>query len=211
MLRENEKMIEQITGKIIQKSPAFCVIDCSGIGIGLNISLNTFQRIKSSALNSQVSLFTHLHVREDILQLYGFSEVEEKEFFRMLISVSGIGPRLALTLLSGPTTKDIKDAISREDVAILTRVPGIGRKTAQRLILELKEKMATDREVKGLPPVAAASDQLHEKLNEAMQALIQLGYKQEDAHHALSRLTEKISDEISVEEIIKMALKSTAS
>jgi Holliday junction DNA helicase RuvA len=170
--------------------------------------LNTFQKIKNSELNSRVSLFTHLHVREDLLQMYGFSETEEKNFFRMLISVSGIGPRLALTLLSGPTTKDIKEAISREDVAILTRVPGIGRKTAQRLILELKEKMATDREAKGLPPVAVASDKLHEKLNEAIQALVQLGYKQEDAHHALSKLAERISDEVSVEEIIKMALKS---
>lgn len=129
----------------------------------------------------------------------------------MLISVSGIGPRLALTLLSGPTTKDIKDAISREDVAILTRVPGIGRKTAQRLILELKEKMAGEREVKGLPSVAVASDQLRAKLNEAIQALVQLGYKQEDAHHALGKLAEKISDEITVEEIIKLALKSTIS
>jgi Holliday junction DNA helicase RuvA len=202
-------MIEQITGRIIQKSPTFCVVDCGGVGMGLNISLNTFQKIKSVQLNSQVSLFTHLHVREDLLQLYGFSETEEKEFFRMLISVSGIGPRLALTLLSGPTTKDIKNAISREDVAILTRVPGIGRKTAQRLILELKEKMATGKEVKGLPPVVAASDQLHEKINEAIQALVQLGYKQEDAHHALSKLADKISDEISVEQIIKMALKST--
>jgi len=202
-------MIEKITGRIIQKSPTFCVVDCGGVGLGLNISLNTFQKIKSVPQNSQVSLFTHLHVREDLLQLYGFSETEEKDFFRMLISISGIGPRLALTLLSGPTTKDIKNAISREDVAILTRVPGIGRKTAQRLILELKEKMATEKEVKGLPPVVTASDQLHEKINEAIQALVQLGYKQEDAHHALSNLADKISDEISVEQIIKMALKST--
>lgn len=201
-------MIEQISGKLVQKSPTFCIIDCNGVGIGLNISLNTFQKIKDNALSSQVSLFAHLHVREDLMQVYGFSEVEEKEFFRMLISVSGIGPRLALTLLSGPTTKDIKDAITREDVAILTRVPGIGRKTAQRLILELKEKMTTDDKFRDATPVAVVSNQLKSKVNEAVQALVQLGYKQENAHHAVSKMADKLSDEITVEEIIKMALRS---
>ena len=185
----------------------FCVIDCSGMGIGLNISLNTFQKIKNNSLNSQISFYTHLHVREDLLQLYGFSEIEEKEFFRMLISVAGVGPRLALTVLSGPGTKEIKAAITREDVAILTRVPGIGRKTAQRLILELKEKMATDGELKGVAPAAVFSERLHGKVNEAMQALIQLGYKQEDAHRSVSKLADKLSDDASVEEIIKLILR----
>ncbi|NIT55266.1 MAG: Holliday junction branch migration protein RuvA, partial [Aliifodinibius sp.] len=140
----------------------------------------------------------------------GFSETEEKEFFRMLVSVSGIGPRLALTLLSGPTTRDIKDAITREDVAILTRVPGIGRKTAQRLILELKEKMTTEDKFKGVTPVAVISDQLQSKVDEAIRALVQLGYKQENAYHAVSKMADKLSDEISVEEIIKRALRSTS-
>lgn len=203
-------MIEQITGKIVTKSPTFCIIDCNGVGIGLNISLNTFQKIKNDSINSQVSLYTHLHVREDLLQLYGFSETEEKEFFRMLISVSGIGPRLALTLLSGPTTKEIKDAITREDVAILTRVPGIGRKTAQRLILELREKMTSDREIKGATPIAVASDQLQNRINEAIRALVQLGYKQEDAYHSISKMADKLSDDTSLEEIIKIALKTVS-
>ena len=204
-------MIEQITGKIITKSPTFCIIDCNGVGVGINISLNTFQKIKNNSLNSQISLYTHLHVREELLQLYGFSDTEEKEFFRMLISVSGVGPRLALTLLSGPTTKEIKNAITREDVAILTRVPGIGRKTAQRLILELKEKMTTDHEIKGVSSVVVFSDQLQSKINEAVQALVQLGYRQEDAYHSVSKMADKLSDDTSLEEIIKMALKSVTS
>lgn len=203
-------MIEQITGRIIKKSPTFCIVDCNGVGVGLNISLNTFQKIKNNRSNSQISLYTHLHVREDILQLYGFSEPEEKEFFRMLISVSGIGPRLALTLLSGPSTKDIKDAITREDVAILTRVPGIGRKTAQRLILELKEKMTTNREMKNATPIAIVSDQLRDRINEAVRALVQLGYKQEDAYHSLSKLADQLSEDTSLEELIKMALRSVS-
>lgn len=204
-------MIEQITGKVVKKSPTFCIIDCNGVGVGLNISLNTFQKIKSNSVNSQVSLFTYLHVREDLLQLYGFSDIEEKEFFRMLISVSGIGPRLALTLLSGPTTKEIKEAITREDVAILTRVPGIGRKTAQRLILELKEKTTTDFEIKGVTPIPVVSDQLQNKINEAIQVLVQLGYKQDDAYHAISKLADNLPDDSSLEDIIKIALRSVTS
>jgi len=200
-------MIEQVTGKIVHKSPTFCIIDCGGVGIGLHISLNTFQKIKNNPPDSPASLFTHLHVREDLLQLYGFSDYEEKEFFRMLISVSGIGPRLALTLLSGPATKDIKNAIIREDVAILTRVPGIGRKTAQRLILELKEKMTTDKELTGIPSISLDSNQLQSKVSEAIQVLIQLGYKPDDAHRTMNKLSNQLSDEISVEEIIKMALR----
>ena len=200
-------MIEQVTGRIIQKSPTFCIIDCSGVGIGLHISLNTFHRIKSVPEDSPVSLFTHLHVREDLLQLYGFSDQEEKEFFRMLISVSGIGPRLALTVLSGPGVREIKDAIIREDVAILTRVPGIGRKTAQRLILELKEKMTGDKNLPGIPIVAKVSDELQSRVAEAIQVLVQLGYKQEDAHRTMGKLSDRLSDEILVEEIVKMALR----
>lgn len=200
-------MIEQITGKIIQKSPTSCVVDCGGVGIGLNISLNTYQKIKSSPLQTQISLYTHLHVREDLLQMYGFAEVEEKEFFRMLISVSGIGPRLALTLLSGPTPKEVKEAIAREDVEILVRVPGVGRKTAQRIILELNEKMKAEREFKDMTPAADVSDQMQTKMNEAILALVQLGYKQDAAHRSLSKLAGRVTDDITVEEIIKMALR----
>jgi Holliday junction DNA helicase RuvA len=200
-------MVEQIRGNIVEKSPTFCVIDMSGMGIGVNISLNTFQSLKSHGKNSQVSLYTHLHVREDLLQLYGFYEMAEKELFRLLISVSGIGPRLALTLLSGPSSEEIQSAIANEDILFLTKVPGVGRKTAQRLIVELKEKISEAQKINEAEKAISAPIHFHPLFQEAMLALIQLGYKQQDAGQLLSKAMKQIPDTSSIEDLIKQALK----
>ena len=200
-------MVEQIKGNIIEKSPTFCVVDWGGIGIGVNISLNTFQNLKNYKKNSQVSLFTHLHVREDLLQLYGFYDTTEKELFRLLISVSGIGPRLALTLLSGPTSEEIQAAIVNEDILFLTKVPGVGRKTAQRLVVELKEKISEKQKIHEAEKSISVPSHLHPLFQEAMLALVQLGYKQQEASRLLFKAVKQISDNSSIEDLIKQALK----
>ncbi|MFQ5583960.1 MAG: Holliday junction branch migration protein RuvA [Calditrichia bacterium] len=200
-------MIEQIKGNLVQKTPTFCVLDLNGFGIGINISLNTFQSLKNYGENSEVSLFTHLHVREDLLQLYGFSDVNEKDLFRLLISVSGIGPRLAITLLSGPSSEEIQNAIVTENITYLTKVPGVGKKTAQRLILELKEKVTEKHGVTAAEAAAPISGPLHPLFREAMLAMVQLGYKQQEAVRALNKAVQKMPENGSLEELIKLALR----
>ncbi len=119
-------MIDSVRGLLFRKTPTYCVVNCSGIGIGIFISINTYQNMGEEG--SDIFLLTYLHVREDALSLYGFAEESEREMFRKLISVSGIGPRLAMTILSGLSVTDLQRAISGEDVDQLTRVPGIGKK-----------------------------------------------------------------------------------
>lgn len=197
-------MIDSVRGLLFKKTPTYCVVNCSGIGIGIFISINTYQHLGDEG--SEIFLLTYLHVREDALLLYGFSEETERDMFRKLISVSGIGPRLAMTILSGLSVMDLQRAISSEDVDVLTRVPGIGKKTAQRVILELKEKIAikmpyTDSAFMALTP--------HErdKINEALLALVTLGYRQSEAKVAIERVLKKAGHEISIENLIKLALQ----
>jgi len=121
-------MIESVRGSVSRKSPTFCVINVQGIGLGVYISLNTFRNIGEE--KQEVELLTHLHVREDALQLYGFFTEGEREIFRKLISVSGIGPRLAMTILSGLSVEEFQQAIVSDDADLLTKIPGVGKKTA---------------------------------------------------------------------------------
>jgi Holliday junction DNA helicase RuvA len=200
-------MVEQISGIISEKTPTFCIINCGGIGLGINISLNTFAKLKNLEPGSEIFLHSHLYVREDALQLYGFSDKSEKNLFRMLISVTGIGPRLALTLLSGPSTEEIQHAISSEDIALLTRVPGVGRKTAQRLILELKEKMSIQEGFQESGKKDFFTGMYTSEANESLLALVKLGFKQNDAKVAIERAIKQFSNGASVEEILKLALK----
>lgn len=200
-------MIERISGILIEKSPTFCVLDCHGMGIGLHISFNTFQQLEQVSQAGQVNLHTYLHVREEVLQLYGFAHHSEKELFQLLISISGVGPRLALAVLSGSTAEELRAAIAREDVAMLTRIPGVGKKTAQRLILELKEKIAKRSEIEKLIRVSLASEEEQTIANEAMLALISLGYKEQEARRLIDKVLRRTDEQISLEELIKLALK----
>jgi Holliday junction DNA helicase RuvA len=197
-------MIEQIGGVLLKKSPTFCIINCQGIGIGLYISLNTYRYL--SELSEDIVLLTHLHVREDALQLYGFAVEEERDLFRKLINVSGIGPRLAMTMLSGLPVDDFKRALATEDVDRLTKVPGVGKKTAQRVVLELKEKVDISGEVI-LTEISALTATDREKIEEALRALITLGYKQYQAKVALEKIIKKYGKELSLEDAIKLALQ----
>ncbi|MGH1363069.1 MAG: Holliday junction branch migration protein RuvA [Calditrichia bacterium] len=202
-------MIERISGQIIEKTPSFCVLDCHGLGVGVHISLNSFQIIERGG--DAVQLFTHLHVREDILQLYGFADLAEREIFRLLITISGVGPKLALAILSGGNSDDLRNAIANENVAMLTRIPGVGKKTAQRLILELKEKIYTQGATELLGKTGTASGQPVAAPGgiayEALQALLALGFKDADARRKVDAVIKAAPEELTLQELVKRALK----
>lgn len=200
-------MIERISGKIIEKSPTFCVLDCHGLGIGLQISLNTFQYLERTIDVETVHLHSYLHVREDALKLYGFASVAEKQLFQLLISISGVGPKLAISILSGSSTDDLRAAITNEDVGRLTRIPGVGKKTAQRVILELKEKINKQSAVEKIAALIPGAPQQYQKVNEAMLALMELGYKQQNARQAVEKILKQGADNLSLEELVVSALK----
>ncbi len=197
-------MIEFVEGRVDAKYPTHVVIENKGIGYDLQISVNTYEDLPAEG--EQVRLKTYLHVREDSMQLFAFSREDERRVFRGLISVSGVGPKLAQTILSGIRTVELLDAIRNGDEKRLTGVSGVGKKTAQRLIVELKEKFAMqgfDMEPdKTVRPVTAYSA-LEE---EALMALLSLGYKKANIEKAIDRvrLQEKV---VSVEELIKKALQ----
>ncbi|MFZ0391292.1 MAG: Holliday junction branch migration protein RuvA [Calditrichia bacterium] len=198
-------MIEQINGHIIQKSPTFCVVDCHGIGIGLHISVNTFQTLEDN--EKPVQMYTYLHVREDALQLFGFKNQEERTAFRHLISISGVGPRLALTVLSGLTVADLRLAISSGDVAGLTRIPGVGKKTAQRVLMELKDKFPAEEGETATASGGGVIGPMQDEANEAILALLSLGYRQTEAQKAVRAVIQNHPGGLSLEELIKLTLK----
>ncbi len=192
-------MITHIQGRLVQKNPTDVVIDCNGVGYFINISLHTFSELPS---NENVKLFTHLLVREDAHILYGFSSVAEREIFRLLISVSGVGASIARTMLSSLAPEQVLDAISQNDIQTIQSVKGIGAKTAQRVVLDLKDKIL---KVYGLSSISAGTSNTNK--NEALSALETLGF--------VRKLSEKVIDSIvkenpqaSVEMIIKQALKN---
>jgi len=189
----------------VSKAPTHAVIDVGGIGYGLAISLQTFDQLPS--VEEDVRLFTHLHVREDRMELFGFISVEEREVFELLIAVSGIGPNSALTILSGMTLRDLQDAILQERVNELTQIKGIGRKTAERLVLDLRDKVQLTAPVGGeeateIPDAEAASTKA------AALALMTLGYAGPVARQAVRKVIDKNpGDELTVQQLIKLALK----
>jgi len=196
-------MIDSVKGTIIIKDPTFVVVDLNGLRLKVNISIATFEKLPSKL--SEADLLTYLHVREDILDLYGFAEEEERDVFLKLINVSGIGPRSAITILSGATPKDFKNRIIAEDVKSLTVIPGIGPKTAKRIILELKEKfIGEDVDISKLIGVEETNDEI----KDVVHALLSLGYKRGQINDALKKIKKDEAIDGSVEEIIKKALKN---
>ncbi len=192
-------MITQIQGKLIEKSPTEVVIDCNGVGYLLNVSLNTFSNLPDSGT---VLLYSYLSIREDAHTLYGFIDKTEREIFKLLISVSGVGPSIARTMLSSMTSEEIQKAIASENVAVIKGVKGIGAKTAQRVIVDLKDKILKTYD---LGEVTVTSGNTNRE--EALSALEVLGFNR--------RLSEKVVTGIlntdpnaSVEQIIKLALKN---
>jgi len=172
-------MIAHLRGKLIARHPNQVIVDAMGVGYDVTISVPTFSELPPA--NAEVALHIHTHVREDQISLYGFLRPEEKHLFEKLISVSGIGPKLAITILSGMPTDEMTSAIRGNDVVRLTKIPGIGRKTAERMVLELRDK---------LPPVG--TDQVHvipslsAVQEDVLSALMNLGYQRPSAEKALS-------------------------
>ncbi len=198
-------MYHYLNGKISEKTPVAVILDVNGIGYEVRVSLSTFSSLPN--LGEAVKLFTHFVVREDAQLLYGFATEEEREAFRLLISISGIGPKLAITLLSGVTLPELKHAIQEKNVPVLTAISGIGQKTAERVIIELKDKIGKAEISAGKELIhdASVSDQMVE---DSVSALVSLGYTKQKAKDAVQKtLKALLGKKPSVEEIIRAALK----
>lgn len=172
-------MIAHLRGKLLARHPNQAILEAGGVGYDVAISVPTFSELPS--LGSEVSLYIHTHVREDQIALYGFLRPEEKQLFEKLISVSGIGPKLAITILSGMPTDDMVNAIRGNDVARLTKIPGIGKKTAERMVLELRDKLPADQRqpAQVVPALSAVQE-------DVLSALLNLGYQRAAAEKAIS-------------------------
>lgn len=197
-------MIERVNGVIVERAPTHVVVGVGGIGYGLSISLNTYEQLPD--LGSEVSLLTHTYVREDRLQLFGFSGAEEREMFQLLIGVAGIGPNSAQTILSGMSVEELKSAIFEERASDLTRVRGIGRKTAERVVVDLRDKIDSVSEraldTEGDQAISAST----KMTEEAVLALAALGIPPASARKAVASAMEKAGADNTLQELIKQAL-----
>ena len=194
-------MIDKVKGKIEKKYANHVIIEVGGFGIKIRMSINSIELLPSVGKHTEV--LTYLNVREDLLDLYGFVNETERETFGLLISISGIGPKLALTILSGVNTSDLKDSIIAGDVGALTKIPGIGSKTAKRIIIELKEKFINiDSEILGITEDKEMSDLSRDTIN----ALTALGYKSNHAKTVCAELEKDGLMKGELGSVIKQAL-----
>ncbi|WP_323030521.1 Holliday junction branch migration protein RuvA [Brachymonas denitrificans] len=192
-------MIGKLTGTLLEKSPPQVLVDCHGVGYEVDVPMSTFYNLP--AVGEKVSLLTHFVVREDAQLLFGFGSAEERNAFRQLLKISGVGARTALSILSGLSVADLAQAVTAQEAGRLVKVPGIGKKTAERLLLELKGKLGAEL------PVMAGSDGLQNEAQlDILQALVALGYSDKEAQLALKALP----PDVGVSEGIKLALKALA-
>lgn len=194
-------MIGSLRGTLVQKTPPFLLLEVNGVGYEVEAPMTTFYDLP--ATGQPVMLFTHLVVREDAHLLFGFSRESQRRLFRSLLKVNGVGPRVALAILSGLTDQELLRCLANEDVARLTKVPGIGRKTAERLIVELRDKELLGAGNVDLPPMQMAPE-AQDPTAEAVSALIALGYKPNEASRAVQNVAKS---DLSSEEMIRQALK----
>ena len=187
-------MIGRLTGQLAEKNPPEILLDCNGVGYEVLVPMSTFYNLPG--LGEKVSLFTHFIVREDAQLLYGFGSTTERAAFRLLIKITGIGPRMALSVLSGMSVADLAQAVTLQETGRIIKVPGIGKKTAERLLLELKGKLGAD--------IGAQASVSNEAQLDILQALVALGYSDKDAALALKALPQ----DVGVSDGIKLALKS---
>jgi len=196
-------VIGLLCGKLLRKEPPALLIDVGGIGYELEAPMTTFYELP--AVGEKVTLYTHLVVREDAHLLYGFSTEGQRRLFRALLKVTGVGPRVALALLSGLSEQEFLRCIAMEDVSRLTQVPGIGRKTAERLIVEMRDRLAVEEPAAAAGSVGAVATP--DPVSEAVSALIALGYKPPEASRAVRAVP---TDGLNAEEIIRQALRRMA-
>ena len=200
-------MIAHIQGFLHFKSPEYLVIDVDGIGYQVHVPLSTFYGLPQ--VGSTVSLHIHTHVREDALQLYGFQSPEEKTLFIHLIGISGIGPRLAVNILSGISPAELVESLGQNNLARLVSIPGVGRKTAERIMVELRDKLSSLSP--GHDVTATAKPAANEAMIEdALSALVNLGYKKGVAQRAIENAWKRLEGEITLESLLKESLRDLA-
>ena len=190
-------MIGRLHGKLIEKTPPQVLVDVGGVGYEVDVPMSTFCNLPAEG--SEITLLTHFIVREDAQLLYGFATAVERQTFRALIRISGVGPRIALAVLSGMSTQDLADAVEQGNATLLTRVPGIGKKTADRLVLELRGKLAGN----AFAPTGGAASAAQADI---LSALMALGYSEREAQASVRALPA----EVTVSEGIRLALKALA-
>jgi Holliday junction DNA helicase RuvA len=199
-------MIARLSGILIEKSITQCVVDVNGAGYRVVVPLTTFYELPE--IGRPVVIHIHTHVREDAIHLYGFHAQEEREVFQLMISVSGIGPKLAINILSGIAAGDLVRAVTEEDLKRLTGIPGVGRKTAERMILELKDKaIKLGRESSTVGTVIKTGDQVKD---DALSALVNLGYKGSAVKDVVDRIMRESPEPPSLDHLLKQALRVLA-
>ncbi len=194
-------MYAYLKGRIERVAPCSVELDVNGVGYEVAIPLSTYSRLPGQ--DGTVKLFTHMHVREDVMSLFGFLTIEERELFRLLLAISGIGPKVALSVLSHMNPEEFLNAVRGHDVDALTRVSGVGKKSAQRIILELKSRVGEDAELDSILGLKTEAP----SRTEVVQALIALGCRQKEAAEAARKAEQELPVNASIEELVKGALK----
>ncbi|MCD8514237.1 MAG: Holliday junction branch migration protein RuvA [Nitrincola sp.] len=206
-------MIGHLHGRVLEKHPPFLILDVGGVGYEVEASMNTFYRLPE--IGADASIYVHMVVREDAQLLYGFVDRQERSVFRELIKTNGVGPKLAITLLSGISVDAFVRCVEYEDVATLVKLPGVGKKTAERLIIEMKDRLKNLSSItsvlpkssdSSLPLMETISPVVDEK-REAEAALLALGYKPVQATKAVEAAAKSLGEQVSAEEIIRLALR----
>jgi Holliday junction DNA helicase RuvA len=196
-------MIALLTGKLLEKQPNQVIVDVSGVGYEVNIPLSTFYELGEVGMPIQLRI--HTHVREDALSLYGFQSLKEKQLFELLTSISGIGPKLGITILSGMSVPELVPAIRQSNLVRLTSIPGVGKKTAERLVVELRDKLSKfEVSPVDMPAVGAAFSQQHE---DVISALINLGYQKLAAERAVQKASADIGSDPPFEALLRKSLQ----
>lgn len=199
-------MISFLKGNIAEKQPTKLILDVNGVGYEINITVPFYEKV--GAIGEQVMVLTYLHVREDILQLYGFQSAVERELFLQLLTIPGIGPRKAQIILSSVSAENLQRYILEEDLSALTAISGVGKKTGQRLIVDLKDKLKPVALVSSVLPATGMATPTRELIDEASKALVSLGFSKNSAAAAIQRIIEQRGESITLEELIKQALRS---
>ena len=200
-------MIAHLRGSLQSKSPRYLILDVNGVGYEVTVPLTTFYELPD--LGSTVSFHIHTHVRENALQLYGFRTPQEKELFVRLMGVNGIGPRLAINILSGISAGELVATVRQEDVARLIVIPGVGRKTAERIIVELRDKLA-GLDIAGESDLPARQQTSTAVVDDALSALLNLGYKRAVAQRAIDQACKLLQRNITLESLLQKCLRSLA-
>ena len=197
-------MITYLEGRLVEKHPTHFVIDIGGVGFHVQVPFSSYEKVVEK--NGTVKILTHLHVREDVMALYGFATLAERDLFQLLIGVSGIGPPMALKILSGTAIEDFKRMVAAEDSKGLTRIKGVGPKLAQRIVLEIRDKIATIAPAEFATGTTASADP--DIMSEAIAALAGLGTNPIQAGRIVAAVLQEMGNEATIEQVIKKALRS---